>query len=105
MEEITTIERALLNEETVKKYDEIYPLILREAGRTYFAEGKAYFNQGKNDFAMQSLETSLKCAPNESYTAEPVNLMTTGNVPDDCNLLVLMAPVKDFVESEVNAIF
>lgn len=75
LEKIITIERSLLNADLIKRYDEIYPLILREAGRLYYSDGKTYFNQGKNDVAMEMLESSLKCAPNESYTAEVLYYM------------------------------
>lgn len=66
---------------------------------------KVYFTTGHEEYSIQTelsvLNTYLK---NESYTVANLDLLTAGKVPDDCNLLVLMAPVKDFVETEVNVI-
>ena len=50
---------------------------------------------------MGVLETYLK---NEAYVSSSVNLLTEGKVPDDCDLLVIMAPVKDFMEQEVESV-
>lgn len=66
---------------------------------------KIYFTTGHDEYSIDEdlgvLSTYLK---NESYTVSNINLLTSGKVPDDCNLLILMAPYKDLVESEVNAI-
>lgn len=66
---------------------------------------KVYFTTGHEEY---SLETELGVLStylgNESYEPQSINLVTAGTVPEDCNLLVIMAPVKDFLESEVNAI-
>lgn len=66
---------------------------------------KVYFTTGHDEYSIEEdlgvLNTYLK---NESYIVSTVNLLTTGKVPDDCNLLMLMAPYKDLVEIEVNAI-
>ena len=66
---------------------------------------KVYFTTGHEEYALGTdlgvLSTYLV---NESYEPNEVNLVTTGAVPEDCNLLVIMAPVKDFVESEVDAV-
>lgn len=66
---------------------------------------KIYFTTGHEEYDTENelgvLNTYLK---NESYIIDKVNLLTTGKVPEDCNLLLLMSPVKDFVEAEVNAI-
>lgn len=66
---------------------------------------KLYFTTGHNEYNLTSdlgvLTTYLK---NEAYTVEQLDLLTSGVVPEDCNLLLIMAPVKDFMEAEVNAI-
>lgn len=66
---------------------------------------KVYFTTGHDEYSIQTelgvLNTYLQ---NESYTVANLDLLTSGSVPEDCNLLIVMAPVKDFVESEVNAI-
>lgn len=67
---------------------------------------KIYFTTGHEEYELSTelgvLSTYLQ---NESYTVSNINLLTSGSVPEDCNLLVIMSPVKDFVETEVNAIF
>ena len=41
---------------------------------------------------------------NESYTSESLNLISTGAVPEDCNLLLILNPQNDFTEVEAQAI-
>lgn len=66
---------------------------------------KIYFTEGHDEYSLNSemgvLATYLQ---NEAYVASSVNLLTEGKVPDDCNLLVIMAPVKDFMEQEVESV-
>lgn len=66
---------------------------------------KVYFTTGHTEYDLQGeLGVLATYLTNESYQAEAINLLTTGSVPDDCNLLIIMSPVKDFMEAEVNAI-
>ena len=66
---------------------------------------KVYFTTGHEEYALENeLGVLYTYLQNESYIAGSVNLLTEGKVPDDCNLLVLMAPIKDFMEAEVNSI-
>ena len=64
-----------------------------------------YFTIGHDEYAIDSemvvLSNFLK---NESYNFSNTNLLTEGKVPDDCDLLVIVAPVKDFVEQEVESV-
>ena len=66
---------------------------------------KIYFTTGHQEYSLENelgvLATYLK---NEAYEATSLDLITAGSIPEDCNLLVIMAPVKDFMESEVNAV-
>ena len=66
---------------------------------------KVYFTIGHDEYSIDSelgvLATYLK---NEAYDTASVNLLTEGAVPEDCDLLVIMAPVKDFMEQEVESI-
>ena len=66
---------------------------------------KVYFTTGHEEYALDGelgvLATYLK---NEAYEASSVNLLSEGKVPDDCDLLVIMAPVKDFIEQEVESV-
>lgn len=74
-------------------------------GITADVKPKVYFTTGHTEYDLQNelgvLSTYLT---NESYQPETINLLTAGSVPEDCNLLVIMSPVKDFMEAEANAI-
>ena len=74
-------------------------------GITADVKPKVYFTTGHTEYDLQGelgvLSTYLT---NESYQPEALNLLTAGSIPEDCNLLVIMSPVKDFMEAEVNAI-
>lgn len=64
-----------------------------------------YFTTGHEEYSLSNelglLATYLQ---NESYKASSLNLLTEGKVPEDCDLLVIMAPIKDFMEQEVEAV-
>lgn len=66
---------------------------------------KVYFSTGHEEYSTEKelgvLATYLK---NEAYEIADVNLLTEGKVPEDCDLLVIMAPVKDFTEQEVQSV-
>ena len=66
---------------------------------------KVYFTTGHEEYSLDKdlgvLSTYLK---NEAYEATSINLLSSGQVPEDCDLLVIMAPVKDFTEQEVESI-
>lgn len=66
---------------------------------------KIYFTTGHEEYGLDTelgvLSTYLK---NESYITSTINLLTENKVPEDCNLLVIMAPIKDFMEPEVESI-
>lgn len=66
---------------------------------------KVYFTTGHDEYALETdLGVLATYLGNESYEASSVNLITTATVPEDCNLLVIMSPMKDFVEGEITAI-
>lgn len=64
-----------------------------------------YFTTGHQEYGLESelglLATYLK---NEAYVTSSVNLLTEGKVPENCDLLVIMAPINDFMEQEVEAV-
>lgn len=72
---------------------------------------KVYFVQGHEEFAISTeegmqaelgvLSTYLK---NEAFDISNINLITTGSVPDDCNVLAIISPTTDFLENEANAV-
>ena len=71
---------------------------------------KVYFVQGHKEYSISTdgsnaelgvLGTYLK---NEAFEVETLDLMTTGAVPEDCNVLVIMSPNTDFLENEAGAV-
>ena len=66
---------------------------------------KAYFLTGYTDFSfkqnLMSLETYLQ---NEVLEYEEINLLNKQTVPEDCNVLIIMTPNKDFDDITTKAI-
>lgn len=66
---------------------------------------KVYFTTGHEEYDLNNelgvLATYLK---NESYEPTTLDLLTAEKIPDDCDLLVIMSPVKDLMESETNVV-
>lgn len=66
---------------------------------------KIYFVDGHGEYKLNSdlglLAAYLK---NEAYETATLNLVSEGEVPDDCNILAIMSPSTDLVESEAQAI-
>lgn len=66
---------------------------------------KIYFIEGHGEFTTEKdlgvLSAYLK---NEAYEIETLNLVSTNQVPEDCDILAIMSPDQDFFESEVAAI-
>ena len=64
-----------------------------------------YFLEGYSDFAvtenMNYLTTYLS---NEVTEYDTLNLLTMGNIPEDCDTLVITTPTKDFDDIATNAI-
>ena len=71
---------------------------------------KVYFVQGHNEYSLKTdgskselgvLSTYLI---NEAYEVSTIDLMTTGAVPEDCDVLAIMSPSTDFMENEAQAV-
>ena len=41
---------------------------------------------------------------NEAYEYESINLLTKSNIPEDCNVLLIMSPTKDLLDNETTTI-
>lgn len=66
--------------------------------KVYFLEGYSEFSLNKN---MNYLNMYLG---NEINEVETLNLLSAGNVPEDCDTLVITSPSKDFDDVTTNAI-
>lgn len=66
---------------------------------------KVYFLEGYSDFSlennMQYLNVYLQ---NEITNVESLNVLSKGNIPDDCDTLVIQSPSKDFDDVATTAI-
>ena len=65
---------------------------------------KVYFVEGHDEFGEKELGVLTTYLKNEAMEFETVNLMTTGKVPDDCDVLAIMSPATDFLENETQAV-
>lgn len=65
---------------------------------------KVYFLQGHEEFKSEEMQVLSTYLNNEAFEIDYLNLITTGKVPDDCNVLAIMSPAKDFMEQEAQAI-
>ena len=66
---------------------------------------KVYFLEGYSDFSLSSNMSYLKAyLQNEITEVETLNILSTGNVPDDCDTLVITTPSKDFDDVATTAI-
>ena len=73
---------------------------------------KVYFVQGHEEFSISTDEESTQSElgvlttylTNEAFEIEAIDLSTSGSVPDDCDVLAIMSPVKDYLENEAQAV-
>lgn len=65
---------------------------------------KVYFLQGHGEYDMSLMQTLTAYLQNEAFEVSQLNLITTGNVPDDCDILAILTPTSDFIETEAQAI-
>lgn len=66
---------------------------------------KIYFLAGYSNLSLESgLQYLNVYLQNEINEVRSVDLLATGQVPDDCDTLVIVMPAKDFEESTTNAI-
>lgn len=64
-----------------------------------------YFLEGYSDFAVtENMNYLITYLANEVTKYDTLNLLTTGNIPEDCDTLVITSPNKDFDDIAVNAI-
>ena len=74
-------------------------------GITSEEKPKVYFLTGHEELGLSTeMGTINTYLANESYTSESLNLISTGAVPEDCNLLLILNPQNDFTEVEAQAI-
>lgn len=65
---------------------------------------KIYITQGHEEYQPAMITRFTSQLTNEAYEVDLVNLATTGSVPEDCDILAIISPAQDFLDSEVTAI-
>ena len=66
---------------------------------------KVYFLKGYSDFSLdQNMYYLSIYLENEIMEVNTLNILSTGNVPDDCDTLVITSPIKDFDDVATTAI-
>ncbi len=63
---------------------------------------KAYFTSGHGELTIEP--SFAKVLENDNITTDTVSLLTDGSVPEDCELLIILAPSSDFTPSEADAV-
>ncbi len=65
---------------------------------------KVYFVEGHGEFSTSELSVLNSYLQNEAFEVETLNIVSKGEIPEDCDILAIMSPNKDFFEAEVTAI-
>lgn len=66
---------------------------------------KIYFLTGHNEYSLNSELSMLKAyLTNEVNDVTTLDLLVTGKIPEDANLVVIGSPAKDFMEQEVESL-
>lgn len=72
---------------------------------TILEKPKLYFLTGHNEYGINTDMTMLKAyLENEVNQIETLNLLVTGQVPDDTSLLIITSPQKDLLDTELEMI-
>lgn len=94
--DMTTYEEIDITEEKIT--NAILYVIAEKIPTVYFLEDYSEFSLSKN---MNYLSTYLG---NEVTQSKTLNILTAGNIPEDCDTLVITSPSKDFDDIATNAI-
>jgi hypothetical protein len=65
---------------------------------------KIYFATGNGEYTTDSLSTLVSYLKAQVYECDELNLLTSSQVPEDCDILVIMNPTVDFTEEQANSI-
>lgn len=65
---------------------------------------KIYFTTGHGEYDSESTAYFLSHLTNEAYEHDTLNLATTGTIPSDCDILAIMSPTSDLLNTESAAI-
>ena len=73
-------------------------------GLTVEHKPKVYFVQGHEEFKTDEIAVLTTYLQNESFEYDVLNISTKGEIPEDCDILAIMSPAKDLLDTEAQAI-
>ncbi len=94
--EVDTTEQTLTNS--------ILSLSIENKPKVYFVEGHDEFKVNLDGSSQAELGVLTTYLQNEAFEVSTVNLTSVGAVPEDCDVLAIMSPEKDFLENETQAV-
>lgn len=94
--EVDTTEQTLTNS--------ILSLSIENKPKVYFVEGHDEFKVNLDGTSQAELGVLTTYLQNEAFEVSTVNLTSVGAVPEDCDVLAIMSPEKDFLENETQAV-
>ena len=65
---------------------------------------KVYMLSGHGEYKIQELGLLTTYLNNEAYEYESLNLLSVNQIPEECDILLIMSPTSDLLETEVNII-
>ena len=65
---------------------------------------KVYILSGHGEYKIQELGLFTTYLNNEAYEYESLNLLSVNQIPEECDILLIMSPTSDLLEIEVNMI-
>lgn len=64
-------------------------------------KAKVYILAGHEEYTEVEMSILTTYLENEAYEYETINLLTKSNIPEDCDVLLIMSPNKDLLDNEV----
>lgn len=64
----------------------------------------AYFVTGHGEYSLDEIQVLSSYLSNEAFVVNTLNIATQNAIPDDCNILAILSPDSDLLDSEVGII-
>lgn len=65
---------------------------------------KVYFITGHEEIKLENMTSITKLLENEIYSYETINLLNVDRIPEDCDVLAIISPNKDFSDIETTKV-
>lgn len=73
-------------------------------GLTAENKPKVYFVEGHDEYKVEEIAVLTTYLQNEAFDYDMLNIATKGSIPEDCDILAIMSPVRDFLDTEAQAV-